>query len=190
MVAWKQRKQARDQSLRSPSVVCVLWQACNWSVRSEDILKAHSVSQSDYQTVETGSQRNGNFPRGIYVGRRKGHQPEGDRVSLKGISYISNNLSDHLQDETKSMMMMGQWRAGPHLDCICLDPHVLYLNFELISDLHGFEAAAGSLCASSQCGHIEYISFLCFPLLVCPFRWLIKNVWDWTWSICYDLQVQ
>lgn len=57
------------------------------------------VSQSDYQNPETMNTPlhlpKWELPQDSHSGRKKKHQPQGQRISLKEMAHMSNNLLDH-----------------------------------------------------------------------------------------------
>lgn len=61
----------------------------------------------------------------------------------KETSHRPDNLADQLG--TEGQTMAGQWWAGPHLYCPCLEVHI-----DLLLKLPDCEEFAGTLCLSSQ----------------------------------------
>lgn len=117
------------------------------------------------------------------MGRGKGtSQSEGELAFQRESSFSPNNLSDPLQDETKTWIKMDSWWARSQPDRDCLDVLVFGPLSKLWSHFQTpkveLEAeVAGPLCPSSQCGHIEWSPFSAFHVPFDSFNWLVMDWW-------------
>lgn len=113
----------------------------------------------------------------------------GGFITREDISNSCNGLSDHLERQDRVTIMRDQWQARPHLSGSIQQHRALTLYTNLSIRTSGMDCRFHFILfifSSSQCGHDEQISFLCFSLgpicLIGLSAWALTPELRWQFS--------